>query len=421
MGLVRDHDDVSPLGQRGEPVPAFLGHELLDGGEHDSTGRPVEQLSELCASLGLSRVLPKQLVTAGEDAEELPVEVDSVGQRDDGRVLELGAPDQLAGEEGHGEALAGALRMPDDATAAVAAGQGRLQRRLDGPPCGVELVVARDLLRDVGAVVLEHDERAEEVEEPALLEHASGQHLQPGHEGRGQLLPLDGPPRQEPLLRSRQRPEPRFGTVRHDAELVVAHELRDAVLALVRLDLVVRGPDRGVLVGRILQFDVRQRDPVHEDQDVGPARLPRSPDAELVDDEPVVRLRIVEVDQADRLGGDPVRAGPGLDRGSVDEHAVEAAVVPDKRRRVMCDHLPEGLVQDLSVQSRVQGLQRAAEPAREDDVAVVVSLTGEGTRSDLRSSEDLVAERVEPFEERFLDGALSDSGSDGHDSRESEG
>ena len=90
------------------------------------------------------------LLAARERAEQLVVEVVAVGQHDDRRVLHRRVQDDAPGVERHRQALAGALRVPDHAAAAVAlgarCGDRLLHRRLDR----VELVVAGEHLRQAG-------------------------------------------------------------------------------------------------------------------------------------------------------------------------------------------------------------------------------------------------------------------------------
>jgi hypothetical protein len=62
--------------------------------------------------------------------------------------------------------------VPEDAALAVAAGAGGGEGGAEGFADGVELVVLGDLLDDGLAVVLEDDERTDEVEEAAGLEDA---------------------------------------------------------------------------------------------------------------------------------------------------------------------------------------------------------------------------------------------------------
>ena len=65
-------------------------------------------------------------LAAREGAEELVVEVVAVGEHDEGRVLHRRVADDAAGVEGHRQALARALRVPDDADAPVAGLAARL-------------------------------------------------------------------------------------------------------------------------------------------------------------------------------------------------------------------------------------------------------------------------------------------------------
>ncbi len=71
-------------------------------------------------SLRLLGLLAQELLAAGECAEELLVEVVAVGDDDERRVLHLRMQHDASGVEGHGEALARALRVPDDADPASA-------------------------------------------------------------------------------------------------------------------------------------------------------------------------------------------------------------------------------------------------------------------------------------------------------------
>ena len=157
-------------------------------------------------TLGLGRRLSQQVLAARERAEELVVEVVAVGQHDDGWVFHRGLADDRAGVEGHRQAFARALGVPDDADSAVAgfaagpeprlvaallvfadapSGLLRLdgaQRLLDGDAHGVELVVAAHLLgRLAAAVVIEDDEVADQPEEARRRAGALQHHLQLGH------------------------------------------------------------------------------------------------------------------------------------------------------------------------------------------------------------------------------------------------
>ena len=183
--LVGDDDDVAPRGERAVRVALFLGVELLDRREHHPAGGDRQLLAQLGAALRLCWRLAEQVLAAREGAEELVVEVVAVCQDDDGRILHGRLARDRAGVEGHRQALARTLCVPDDADAAVAgrsAGSapplvapalldhgrvrsqpGRTQRLGDGGAHRVELMVAGHLLQeDAAAVVLEDDEVADQ-------------------------------------------------------------------------------------------------------------------------------------------------------------------------------------------------------------------------------------------------------------------
>jgi hypothetical protein len=197
--LVGDDHDVASVGERRVAVAPLLGQELLDRGEDDPASLAVlQQLPQVGAALRLDGLLPQELPAAGEDAEELAVQVVAVGEDHDGRVLHRRVTDDTSCVEHHRQALARTLRVPDDADATVprlAAGsqacfvpapllsgtslqhcrpQGLFHRRV----YRVELVVARHFLGELpAAFIFEHDEVAEEPEEPPWLENASDEHF----------------------------------------------------------------------------------------------------------------------------------------------------------------------------------------------------------------------------------------------------
>ena len=198
--LVGDHHDVAAVGQQRVPVPFLLGEELLDRGEDHAARCDGELRPQVRAARGLRRRLAQEVAAPGEGAEELVVEIVAIGEHDDGGIAHGGLADDAAGVERHGQALARALGVPDDADAAVAglaAGEAarlvaspdvaglalelcRAQRLGDGGLDGVELVVARHFLGERPAVVLENDEVAQQGEETSPLADARQHHLQLG-------------------------------------------------------------------------------------------------------------------------------------------------------------------------------------------------------------------------------------------------
>ncbi len=405
VGLIGDDDDVPPVGEPGKGVPLLLRQELLDRGEDNAAGGPRQVAAELCPIFHLDRSLAQQLLARREHAKELIVEVVSVRDDDDGRVLELRSEDELAREEGHGEALAGPLGVPDDAAPAVPVRAGCSDSRGDRLPGSVELVVAGDDLPNLG-VVLERDEVPDEVEEAALLKDALGRHLQAVGGLRRQLPPLDRPPRQEPLSGRGKRAHARVHPVRHDDHLVVAQESRN--LLPIGLDLPVRRPDVGVFVGRILQLDQAERQTVNEDDDVGPA-VAASVDGELVHGQPAVVVRVVEVDQSHLDPPDAASIARNLDLRRVHQHPMERTVVDHERRRLRPQYLPKGFFACGQRHVWIELLDRASEAVDENDVSVAIPFGARSTGRDLATGARLVIQLAEPDHKGSLGDGLVDA------------
>ena len=189
------------------------------------------------------------------------------------------------------------LVAPDrSATRSAARPLGRAQRLLHRHVHRVELVVAGHLLDERAAArVLEHDEVAHQVEEAPLVEHALEQHLQLRQVRVGQRLARDRAPGLEPL-RARRRACRCAPATPSETTSTALYANSDGISRLVGLELLEGRPDRGVLVGGVLQLDDRQRQAVDEQHHVRPARVLVLDDGELVDGQPVVVVRVVEVD-----------------------------------------------------------------------------------------------------------------------------
>jgi hypothetical protein len=119
VGFVGDDDDVAPIGEFFVNV-AFGGLKFLDGGEDDAAGGDFEQVFELVAVFGLDGILAEELFGGGEGVEELVVEVVTIGDDEDGGIIE--GEDDFSGVEDHGEGFAGALGVPDDSGFTIAFG-----------------------------------------------------------------------------------------------------------------------------------------------------------------------------------------------------------------------------------------------------------------------------------------------------------
>ena len=95
------------------------------------------------------------------------------------------------------------------------------------------------------------------------------------------------------------------------------------------MKLVVGVPERRFLLGRVLQFDHRQREAVDKQHDVGAPVALVFDDGELVDDQKVVGVGVVSVDEPDLVVSFTVVGTPG-DIDAVGQHSVETAVVFDE-------------------------------------------------------------------------------------------
>ena len=179
----------------------------------------------------------------------------------------------------------------------------------------------------------------------------------------------NGAPRLEPFLAGAERADARLHAVGGDQHRIGIEQRRD--LRLIGLQLVERRPDVGVLVGRVLQFDDGQRQPVDEQHHVRPAGVLAFGDGELIDGEPVVVLRVVEVDHARLRAGDRAVLAAVLDRDAVDQHAVHGAVTLDQRRRVNLDQLAVGVFQRFGRQVGIESNERLPQATFQHNVAVV--------------------------------------------------
>ena len=78
----------------------------------------------------------------------------------------------------------------------------------------------------------------------------------------------------------------------------LVHAEQCGQFGFVGLELVPGGPDGGVLVGRVFEFDDGEGQTVEEEDDVGAACVFVLADGELVDRQPVIGGRILEIDDA---------------------------------------------------------------------------------------------------------------------------
>jgi len=246
----------------------------------------------------------------------------------------------LAGEERHGQALARALRVPDDATAPVPVRTRRLDGGLNRLEHRVILVIARDLLDDAPVFLLEHHEMVHVFQEPPFVQQARQEYLKLRYARRRGLVALDRPPGHEALFVGCQRADPRLQAVRDDQDFVVRKEGWN--LVLVRLQLAERGPEGGVLVDGVLQLDHHQRKAVDENHDVGPSVVLIFDHRELIHRQPVVLVG--EIEQP-RLVVDGAAVLPlVLDVHTVGQKAMKRSVRPHQGRLAQMGDLAKRLL-----------------------------------------------------------------------------
>ncbi len=179
-------------------------------------------------------------------------------------------------------------------------------------------------------VVLEHDEVPDQSQKPARRADAFQHHLELGQLWIGQACSGDGAPGLEPLPPGSERADARLQAVGDHQGRVHGKQRRQ--LGLVGLELPPGGPDRGVLVGRVLELDDPERQAVDEQHHVGAARVPVLADGELVDRQEIVVGGIVEVDDPHLGSPDDaylLRQAIGrsvLHRHAVHQHPVEGPV-----------------------------------------------------------------------------------------------
>ena len=292
---------------------------LLDHHEDDAGTAPGQVGPGSGAGLGDVHLLAAQL----HGLLELVLELSAVGDGHDLVVRELRDRPHPADQEGHGEALARALGVPDDPAAlARLACQQPVDSTLDRP----ELLVAGcHLDRRAGVDGHEGDEVVHDVEQVDRVEHAGGEDLLLAElllglvPARGELRHGQGvrvAPGDIVLLGGGNGAEPGVLAAGHDRQLYGVEEFRG--VGGVAADLVHCFAE--VALGRGLALDDHEGDAVHEQDEIGDVRLAAAGagdvHAELVDHGEVVVRRGLPVDEVDRPVPAAVRAvhGDALDQ-----------------------------------------------------------------------------------------------------------
>ena len=194
----------------------------------------------------------------------------------------------------------------------------------------------------------------------APIEGPANQHFQFQERRRGLRIALNRPPRLEPFRVGRQRPDPGLQPIGSNHELVVGKQRGN--LLLVRLQLIERRPDGRVFVGRVFQFDHRQRQPVDEHHHVGPAVVLPFDHGELVDGQPIVVVGVFIVHQRHAVAPQHAAVAHILDLDPIPQHPVKGPVVGHERRPVEPHDFAKGVFSGLLGNRRVQPVDGVPEP-----------------------------------------------------------
>ena len=285
-----------------------------------------------------------------------------------------------------------------------AGAQGLLDRRVDR----VVLMVAGHLLDEHAvAGVLEDDEGADEIEEAAPVEDPLDHDLELAEPVVGQRRAVDGAPGHEPFAVGGEGADAGMDAVGDDQRLVEGEQGGD--LPFVGLKLVEGGPDGGVLGGRVLQFHDRQRQAVDEEHDVGAALVAVFDDGELVDRQPVVIVRVVEIQDAHQVAAQRAVGAEVFHGHALDQHAVDGVVVGGQGRAVGAGQLAVGFVERGGGHARVETGERVAQATRQHDLGVVLTFRGRFAGRDGRAELHLVAQARQPGERGFFDDGFGET------------
>src|SRR5262249_9189920 len=146
--------------------------------------------------------------------KELVIEVVTVGQQHCGWVRHRRVTHDLRDIEQHLQALAGALRMPDNTSAAVASLDSLYSPSNSAIDC-MELVILSNPLDQPVALVSEGDEIPHEVEKDRRREHAAHEDFQLRHSCWCQRFAIDCLPRCVVLEFPAQCAQARLGASRN--------------------------------------------------------------------------------------------------------------------------------------------------------------------------------------------------------------
>src|SRR5439155_9272342 len=127
-----------------------------------------QQFPQLLPRIGLDRLLPKNVVASCKGSEQLTVQVVSVSQHDNGRIVQLS--NELARIEDHCQGFAATLGVPDYPRLLVAL--SCLFRRPESLVRRPVLMIGSEFLHR-RFVLFKDNEVSYDVNKPVLLTHSS--------------------------------------------------------------------------------------------------------------------------------------------------------------------------------------------------------------------------------------------------------
>ena len=280
----------------------------------------------------------------------------------------------------------------------------------------MKLVVARHLLGRRAAAVFEYDEVADERQETPALADARQQNAQLRRLARRGAFAVYRSPRLEPLPAGGERPNARLDPVRDDKRLVGGEQIGD--VRLVRLKLPPRAENVRAGVGGdgAFQLGDRQRQAVHEQNEVGSARVAVLEEGELVDGEPVVGVRIVEIDRPRRRAANAAAGVPILHADALDEHIVKSAVARLDRRAFGTGEPSERVPPRVRRQIGVEPRERVPKRPFMRGVFIARAKRVRPARRDIRPARRPPAELAQIFERGLLDVVFGEGGGHGESS-----
>ena len=177
----------------------------------------------------------------------------------------------------------------------------------------------------------------------------------------------------------------------------------------VGLELLPRGPNGGVLIRRVLEFDHPKRQAIDEQHDIRSPFVMAFDDRELIDREPVVIGGNVEVDHAGLRPADGTVIGPILNRHTFHQHPVEAAIPCFQRRALNACQFAEGIFESLGRQILIQLDQRIPQPPFQDHLPVVGTLGSKRIGRNVRTMRNSPSEAFQPLKRGLLNFRFGDT------------